>query len=132
MGFFPDVAPGDRFQPLALLENNLRHLVNGVNGFTGGIQHATSPATVRIPVYNAGTVVLSSGCAVEFPASSRMVDSSVPCKMFSSGTCWGVAGSTLNPGDMGYAIVAGPAQVSVGGASSSYVEPIPGGSGGFR
>ena len=35
MAFFPDVSPGDKFKPNALLSNNIRHIVNALNGFNG-------------------------------------------------------------------------------------------------
>ena len=35
MAFFPDVLPGDKFKPNALLSNNIRHIVNAFWSLNG-------------------------------------------------------------------------------------------------
>ena len=41
MAFFPDVTRGDKFKPDALLSNNVRHIVNAMNGFSAKPLFAT-------------------------------------------------------------------------------------------
>lgn len=49
MAFFPHVTKGDKFKPIALLENNVRDIVNMYNSPRGIPRRAYAP---DIPVYN--------------------------------------------------------------------------------
>ena len=66
MAFFPDVTKGQNFKPSALLSNNVRHMVNSLNGFQNGGHAAANSGVVRIQVYNASSGEIPAGCAVNF------------------------------------------------------------------
>ena len=77
MAFFPDVSPGDRFKPNALLSNNVRHIVNALNGFNGKPVMATG-GMIRIQVYNNSGSTLTAGTAVNFSDSGSLCGEAVP------------------------------------------------------
>ena len=47
MAFYGDVTPGEAFKPSAALSNDIRHLLNGLNGFGGNPFGANGAGTVR-------------------------------------------------------------------------------------
>ena len=77
MAFFPDVSPGDRFKPNALLSNNVRHIVNALNGFNGKPVMATG-GMIRMQVYNNSGSTLSAGTAVNFADGGSLCGEAVP------------------------------------------------------
>ena len=77
MAYFPDVSAGDTFIPNALLSNNVRRLVNTLNGFNAKPMLATG-GMIRIQVYNNSSSVLKSGCAVNFSENGQLCDDAVP------------------------------------------------------
>ena len=48
MAFYGDVTPGEEFRPSAALSNDIRHFLNGLNGFGGNPFGANGAGTVRI------------------------------------------------------------------------------------
>ena len=123
MAFFPDVTRGQAFTPNVLLSNNLRHIVNSLNGFHGGIQKSSSSGMVRIQVYNNSDEEISSGSAVNFSDSGFFCENAVPCeKLKDAGRPWGVLAQNLGVMQIGDCIISGPAIVSVTG-SGEYAFP---------
>lgn len=114
MPYFPDVSPGDKFTPNALLANELRHMVNAQNGFSDAASRRLGGNTVKIPVYNSGSQPLQAGHAVNV-----VIDSGVtlpgdvhPVAAFSDETqLWGVLVETLAPGAIGPCVLLGVASV---------------------
>lgn len=129
MAFWPDVKKNEKFSPKQLLENDLRRMVNRLNGFSAPPIASNSGGMVRLPCYNAGTDILNTGSPVSIHESGAMSGSSVPVKKADTASKpWGVLESTLEPDEMGNMIVAGYAVISaVSGAESDYVEPTPDG-----
>jgi len=70
MAFFSDVTKGQAFNPSALLSNNVRHMVNSLNGFQNGGHAAANSGVVRIQVYNASSGEIPAGCAVNFKSDA--------------------------------------------------------------
>ena len=122
MAFFPDVSPGDEFKPNALLSNNLRHLVNAMDGF-GAKPLAATGGMIRIQVYNNTAAAIIAGTAVNFSESGELCDSAVPAEpLKDAAKPWGVAVNDLAPQALGSCIVCGPVTVSLSG-SGDYAMP---------
>lgn len=123
MAFFPDVSKGDAFAPSAMLSNNVRRLVNSLNGFQSrGILGAGS-GIVRIQVYNAGSSEIPAGTAVNFSESGSICGDAVPCEpLKDEAKPWGVTVLKLAAKEMGDCVISGPAQVSLTG-SGDYAQP---------
>ena len=96
MAFYGDVTPGDEFRPSAALSNDIRHFLNGLNGFGGNPFGANGAGTVRIQAYNATGGEIKAGTAVNFDESKRMSGDAVPMKTFSDPRKpWGVVTQRL-------------------------------------
>lgn len=123
MAFFPDVSRGDPFQPNALLSNNLRHIVNLLNGCQNGGQLGSVSGIVKINVYC--TEALAAGTAVNFAESGELCGDAVPCeKLKDSEKPWGVIVRDLEAEEIGSCIISGPARVSISGSSGDYAKPV--------
>lgn len=123
MAFYGDVLPGDEFRPSASLSNDIRHFLNGLNGFHGNQVGSNGAGTVRIQVYNATGETLDAGTAVNFDNGRRMVDDAVPAKRFSDPkNPWGVVTQMLKANEMGDCFISGPVRVKVSG-SGDYAQP---------
>ena len=124
MPSWPDVVPGGEIEHHALLENQLRHMVNSVNGFMGGIQRATSGGVVRVQIWNAGTEAFVAGQPVAFDSTKELCGDALPAIPVSDPEKpWGVCVNRLEPLAMGDCIVAGPAKVTLAGGSGDYAKP---------
>lgn len=123
MAFFPDVTKGQAFTPSALLSNNVRHMVNAMNGFQNvGILSANS-GIVRIQVYNNSSAEIPAGTAVNFVESGSLCGDAVPCEpMKDAAKPWGVTVLKLAAKEMGDCVISGPAQVTLSG-SGGYARP---------
>jgi len=122
MAFFPDVSPGDKFKPNALLSNNIRHIVNALTGFNGKPIMA-SGGMIRIQVYNDSGSTLSAGTAVNFAESGSLCGEAIPAiKLKDTEKPWGVLVNQLKSKAIGSCILCGPAQVSLTG-SGDYAAP---------
>lgn len=116
MAFFPDVSPGDQFQPNALLSNNVRRIVNALNGFNAKPMPATG-GMIRIQVYNNSGSAMAAGTAVNFPETGNLCDDAVPAvPLKDSAKPWGVLVNTLEPKVLGSCILCGPATVTLSGS----------------
>ena len=114
MGFYSDVKPGEPFRPSASLSNDVRHLLNQLNGFGGGVNPAAAPGIVRIPVYNSTQAVLSEGKAVSIDISGIIAGECYPAIAFSDEMpCYGVLAKDLNPAEVGDCILSGLAVVQI-------------------
>ena len=123
MAFFPDVTRGQTFTPNALLSNNVRRMVNSLNGFQAGGQRGGHSGTVRIQVYNNSESEIAEGTAVNFSDSGFFCENAAPCETLKdAGKAWGVLLQTLAPMQIGDCIISGPAVVSVTG-SGEYASP---------
>ena len=124
MGFWADVKRGDKVQHSALLENNVRHMVNALNGFGSGAVRATGSGVVRVAIWNAHTVALQAGQPVMFDAAKAMCGDAlpaVPCTDASKP--YGVCTGYLAPNAMGDCVLAGAVPVTVTGGTGSYAIP---------
>lgn len=122
MAFFPDVTRGEAFKPNALLSNNVRHLVNAMNGFTAKPLPATG-GMIRIQVYNNSSSAIKGGTAVNFSESGTLCDGAVPAEPLKDVTKpWGVLVNNLEGKALGSCIICGPATVSISG-SGEYAVP---------
>ena len=130
MGYWPDVNPGDTFQPNAKLENEIRHRLNALNGFGGGAIQAGNPGLIRVPVYNATSAVLQAGKAVSIDLSGVIAGDAYPAIVYSDSLpCYGVLMKDLNGGECGTCILSGLASVQIAStpATGNYATPGPGG-----
>lgn len=116
MAFFPDVTRGDPFKPDALLSNNVRHIVNALNGFNAKPLMATG-GMIRIQVYNNSGSTIQAGTAVNFSESGTMCDDAVPAVPLKDlAKPWGVLVNTLEAKVLGSCILCGPASVKLSGS----------------
>ena len=126
MAFYGDVTPGEEFRPSAALSNDIRHLLNGLNGFGGNPFGANGAGTVRIQAYNATGGEVKAGTAVNFDESKRMSGDAVPMKAFSDPRRpWGVVTQRLLAGEVGDCFISGPVTVVLSG-SGDYAQPTAG------
>ena len=126
MAFYGDVAPGEAFRPSAALSNDIRHFLNGLNGFGGNPFGANGAGTVRIQAYNATGGEVKAGTAVNFDESKKMSGDAVPMKSFSDPKKpWGVVTQKLGEGEIGDCFISGPVTVSLSG-SGDYAQPTAG------
>ena len=122
MAFFPDVSRGQEFTPNALLSNNVRHLINALNGFAGKPISATG-GMIRIQVYNNSGSTISAGTAVNFSDSGSLCDNAVPAEPLTDpAKPWGVLVNQLESKGIGSCIICGPATVKVSG-TGDYAAP---------
>lgn len=138
MPFFPDVNAGDPFVPNARLSNEVRHIVNRMNGFLSGtITAGKTTGSLCIKGYNptsdetiaAGNVVIiPEGPIVEdaFPVAT-MIDGEYHMLVDS----WGIAQEKIGPKQVGSVLVMGAAIVPIisetGTDTFEYVKPVAGG-----
>lgn len=132
MGYWPDVNPGDTFQPNAKLENEIRHRLNALNGFGGGAIQAGNPGLIRLPVYNATSPasVLLAGIAVSIDLTGTIAGGCYPVVPFDADLpCYGVLMQDLNPSGAGDCILSGLASVQIASspATGNYALPGTGG-----
>ena len=128
MGYYPDVNPGDKFKPLAKLENDVRHIVNGMNGFHGGAIYAVNPGVIRVSVYNTTSPasVLLAGTAVSLNLSGVIAGDAYPAIAYSDSLpCYGVLLKDLNPGECGTCVLSGLASVQIAStpATGNFAQP---------
>jgi hypothetical protein len=122
MAFFPDVTRGEEFKPNALLSNNIRHLVNAMNGFGAKPMTATG-GMIRIQVYNNTGSAIAAGTAVNFSESGTLCGDAVPAEPLKDvAKPWGVVVNNLAAKALGSCILCGPATVSLSG-SGEYAAP---------
>ena len=123
MAFYGDVTPGEEFRPSAALSNDIRHFLNGLNGFGGNPFGANGAGTVRIQAYNATGGEIRAGTAVNFDESKKMSGDAVPMKSFSDPRKpWGVVTQRLLENEIGDCFISGPVTVSLSG-SGDYAQP---------
>ncbi len=124
MAYFPDVHKGDTFVPDALLSNNLRHIVNAMNGHSGGITKGIFPNEIKIQVYNNTGEILPAGTAVNFDETGEFYEDAVPCKKFTvTDKNWGILTEEIAPEAIGSCIVSGRAKVTLSGGAGNYAVP---------
>lgn len=116
MAYFPDVTRGEPFKPNALLSNNLRRLVNAMNGFDAKPLAATG-GMVRIQIYNNTGSAINAGTAVGFNSDASMCGDAIPAEPLKDvAKPWGVTVSRLESKAVGSCIISGPAAVNVSGS----------------
>lgn len=130
MGFWPDVKRGDKVRHHMVLENNVRHLINSLDGFGSGMGRGAGSGVVRIQIWNASGGALAAGQPVAFDSAKEMCGDAVPAvKVTDKNKPYGVCVTALAAKGMGDCIIAGPAVVSLSGSSGDYAEPVVNGTG---
>ena len=120
MAFYSDVRRGENFKPSALMFNDIARSLNKIDGFRSyGISKVDDGAT-RISVCNETTVTLVARSAIQLhPAKSGLnisrPDLSPPygVSVYDSTSAWNwcILEETLNPGEIGSAILFGVTEV---------------------
>ena len=122
MAFYPDVFPGDQFKPNALLSNDVRHLLNRMDGFKGGTPAVSPYNSTVIKVFCDNR--LKAGTAINFKDLTDKVNDVIPCEAFNNPTkAWGVIPIDLEPNKVGNCIISGCITVKVEGDVKDYVQP---------
>lgn len=130
MSYYPDVKPGDDWKPEPAPRYNAVNRMLGDLGYSGAGRGAPGIENFNIvSAVNRHTAAISAGMAVE--AVSAPADADVPVipvrpSAGASGTFYGVALDTLEPGDVGRMLLTGVTTVqlsSAPAAGTQYVEP---------
>lgn len=117
MAFYGDVSPGEAFTPSAALSNDIRHLLNSLDGFRAAPFGATGGGTVRIQIYNASETPMAAGEAVNFDDAKGMADGTVPAmRLIDPRRPWGVVTQALGANEAGDCIISGPVAVRATGS----------------
>lgn len=124
MAFYPDVHTGEAFSPSAALSNDVRHLINGLNGCGGNAVMQNSPGTVRIQVCNGTDTPLFKGTAVSFGGMHVTEDIALAVGFTDPAKPWGVVTQALAPGEIGDCCISGPVCVALAG-TGGYAQPSP-------
>ena len=80
MAFYPDVQPGDKFQPDVLLANDVRHLFNRIDGFRSGIRGRVQPNYTTIKVYCEEP--LRAKDVVNLKNDGEIIKGAIPCELY--------------------------------------------------
>lgn len=124
MASYPNVSPGDKFQPSAGLSNDVRRLLNAMNGFGSGTISARSSGLTQIQVYNNTSNPIDAGTAVNFSEDAVLCEDAVPAKILTSTSKpWGIVPVKLAPKQIGACVIGGPVTVSISGTPLQYVIP---------
>ena len=139
MSFYPDVNPGQNFEPSAQLENDVRRLVNrgglsGVRASVGGVQIEN----ICINAYNPLNVTIADGDAVSIPEGA-LSEGAFPVATLTEHELWknnwGIAQGEIGPHQYGSVLVMGAAIVPIvsetGTDTFEYVVPV-GNGGSFK
>ncbi len=130
MSFYPDVNPGQAFEPSAQLENDVRRLVN--QGGIAGVRANGAGVNVEnicINAYNPGTTVIAAGTVVTF-IDAAMVEGAVQVAAMTAGssaTEWAIAQEQIEAHQFGSILVMGAVVVSISGETGDYAVPVGGG-----
>ena len=117
MAFYGDVSPGEAFTPSAALSNDVRHLLNSLDGFRAAPFGANGGGTVRIQIFNASDSPMAAGEAVNFDNSKGMADGTVPAtRLADPHRPWGVVTQALGVNEAGDCIISGPVAVRATGS----------------
>lgn len=129
MAFYHNVNPGDDFKPSARLENDVRNLLNELNGFKGGGKHtATASKAIRVPVYNTTDDPFVAGQAVSLDIAGNIVGDAYPAIAFDEDyPCFGVCLDGAASGGICDCVLCGLAIVELTGGTGSFARPVDGG-----
>lgn len=123
MAFHPDVHSGEKFTPSVLLSNDVRHLVNRLDGFQSGIQKGFYAGTTRVQVFS--TSAIDAGTAVNFPGKA-LCDGAIRVEVFSDFRYpWGVVTKKLAKNEVGDCVISGPITVPITGTIGDFAVPNP-------
>ena len=129
MAFWPDVHKGDRIERPAQLENDVRHLLNRLDGFSEKSARAHSGSPAIINVWNASGAPLEAGAPVAFDESEFLAEDALPVRpVTSESTLFAILTSYLDEDAIGAAIVSGAAKVRLSKRPASgeiYARPLP-------
>ena len=119
MGFYPDVQPGQAYRPSAALENDVRHLLNRLNGFSvpGGMLMPER----NLKIYNATeNNTLLAGTVVAPAESGDIIDGAIPVRQYRQGDkLFGVVIEDMEVDAFGSCTIAGPVEVAISGTGAT-------------
>ena len=123
MAFHKNVNNGDKFKPDAQLSNDVRNLLNSLNGMSEKAIDSNSVQVTKISVYNPGTALLYANMAVEVDVNCQVYNNTYPVKMSLNGAgSVGVLTQPLASGQCGSMVTSGVVQVPVfGGVVKAFV-----------
>ena len=124
MAYWPDVTRGEKVQHHMLLENNIRHMINSLDGFGSTPNRGSSNGVVRIPIWNSSNAAFSAGQPVSFDSSKALCGDAVPAvPVTDKKKPWGVCEKYIEPNGIGECIISGYARVSITGSNGDKAEP---------
>lgn len=119
MGFYPQVSKGDPVKFTAEFHNAVVRTVNAVLGARGAVGGGLARTRTTIPIE--ASEAIGAGCPVELVGQSDFSYSTRPYlarKARSASSAIGVSRAALNAGQVGSAVVAGLADVSIPDSST--------------
>lgn len=125
MAYWPDVNKGDRITRPALLENNVRHLLNRQDGLSAAVTRTQAMDAATILVYNATNAMLAEGSPVAIDGTQAMAEDAFAVKLVSDASKpYAILKDTIEKDEIGEAIVLGVARVKLSGnGTGDYAEP---------
>ena len=122
MGFYPDVTRGDKFRPSAALENDIRHMLNSIDGFIAPGTNIRRNHDV-VTIVNKSDTAFQPGMIVNLKMDDDRqsgVISAVPVENVDEK--WGIVTGHIAPKEYGSCIISGVVSVP-NSIIADYVEP---------
>ena len=128
MSFYPHVNRGDAFKPNALLENDVRDLVNRLKNSGMPKRIGCAASAFYVQVWNVEDGKLPAGAAVSILVDTDLpvVDGALPCRNFTGDyRVFGVLKTELAPGDIGDCVIDGMVEVPITGSAYPGARALP-------
>ena len=120
MSFYPHVNRGEAFRPNALLENDVRDLINKLKASGMPKRIGCAASAFYVQVWNVEDGKLPAGAAVSILVDTDLpvVDGALPCRSFTGDyRIFGVLKTELAPGDIGDCVIDGMVEVPIAGSA---------------
>jgi len=116
MAYFPDVIPGQRISHSALLENNIRHVVNAFNGYgSNSVSYGVQRQNNTVSVYNTAQTSIVANTAVSFVSCAENILGVVP---YNGSDVFGITASNIDVNSVGSAVISGCVFVACSGSGT--------------
>lgn len=124
MAYWPDVHKGQKVQRSAMLENDVRHMLNPLGNIGGEGAKGAGSGIVRVQVWNASGSTIPAYSPVAFDNTQAMAGNAYPVVLVTDASKpYGVLPQALAAREIGDCIVAGIATVRVGNGTGLYATP---------
>lgn len=124
MAYWPDVHKGQKVQRSAMLENDVRHMINPLGDIGGAGAKGAGSGIVRVQVWNASGSAIPAYSPVAFDMTQAMAGNAYPVVLVSDvSKPYGVLPQALAAREMGDCIIAGLATIRINIGTGMYATP---------